>query len=55
MLQDLLQDLQDPIVRQGLAQVGAATALAALVVLLSRRRGLELETELSVAFVRGFV
>jgi len=55
MLQDLLQDLQDPIVRQGLAQVGAATALAALVVLLSRRRGLELETELSVAFVRGFM
>ena len=55
MLQDLLGYVQDPIVTEGLAQVGAATVLAALVVLLSWRRGLELEAELSVAFVRGFV
>ena len=55
MLQDTLNHVQDPVVLEGLAQVGAATVLAALVVLLSWRRGLELESELSVAFVRGFV
>ncbi|PSQ80885.1 MAG: ABC transporter permease [Bacteroidetes bacterium QS_1_63_11] len=55
MLQDLLAHLRDPVVWTGLAQVGAATVPAILVVLLSRQRGLRLESELSVAFVRGFV
>jgi len=55
MLQDLLNHIQDPVVWTGLAQVGAATVLAALVLLLSRRRGLQLESELSIAFVRGFL
>ena len=55
MLQDLLAHLRDPVVWTGLAQVGAATVPAALVVLLSRQRGLRLESELSVAFARGFV
>ena len=55
MLQDLLAHLRDPVVWTGLAQVGAATVPAALVVLLSRQRGLRLESELSVAFARGLV
>ena len=55
MLRDILNHVQDPVVLKGLAQVGTATVLAVLVVLLSWRRGLELESELSVAFVRGFV
>ena len=55
MLEDIVTHVQDPIVLQGLTQVGAAAVLAALVVLLSRRRGLELGSELSIAFVRGFV
>jgi len=55
VLQDLGNHLQDPVVWTGLRQVGAATVLAVLVVLLSRRRGLQLEMELSVAFVRGLV
>ncbi len=55
MLQDILTHLKEPVVLEGLAQVGAAAVLAALVVLLSRQRGLKLETELSVAFARGFV
>ncbi len=55
MLQELLTPLRDPVVWTGLAQVGAATVPAALVVLLSRQRGLRLESELSVAFARGFV
>ncbi|PSQ63626.1 MAG: ABC transporter permease [Bacteroidetes bacterium QH_10_64_19] len=55
MLQDLLAHLRDPVVWTGLAQVGAATVPAILVVLLSRQRGLRLESELSVAFARGLV
>jgi putative ABC transport system permease protein len=55
MLQEVLAALRDPVVWTGLAQVGAATVLAGLVVLLSRQRGLRLETELSVAFARGLV
>ncbi|MFB6279292.1 MAG: ABC transporter permease [Salinibacter sp.] len=55
MFQELLAHLRDPVVWTGLAQVGAATVPAALVVLLSRQRGLRLESELSVAFARGFV
>ena len=55
MLQDTLNYLKDPVVWEGLAQIGAAAVLAVLVVVLSRQRGLRLETELSVAFLRGFV
>ena len=54
MLQDTLTHLQDPVVLTGLAQVGAATVLALIVVVLSRWRRLELESELSLAFIRGF-
>lgn len=54
MFQQLLDHLQDPVVWTGLGQVGAATLLALLVLLLSRQRGLRLEMELSTAFVRGF-
>jgi putative ABC transport system permease protein len=55
MLQDILAHLKEPVVLTGFAQVGAAAVLAGLVVLLSRQRGLKLETELSVAFLRGFL
>lgn len=55
VLQDVLDSLLDPLVWEGLGQVGAASLLALLVVGLSRWRGLRLETELGVAFVRGFV
>jgi len=54
-LADIWTRVQEPVVLEGLAQVGAAAVLAALVVLLSRRRGLQLETELSLAFVRGLL
>ena len=37
----------------GLAQAGVAAALALLVVLLARKRGIHLETETLVAMVRG--
>ena len=47
--------LLDPVVVKGLAQVGAATALAAVVLALSYVRDLDLERELGGAFVRGFV
>jgi len=46
---------QEPVVLKGLLQVGAATLLALAVIGLSRWRKLALETELGVAFVRGFV
>ena len=52
---DVWTQIQDPVVLEGLAQVGASTVPVALVVLLSRRRGLRLESELSVAFARGLV
>jgi putative ABC transport system permease protein len=47
--------LDDPAVVRGLAQVAAATALAAVVLGLSYLRDLGLERELGGAFARGFV
>ncbi len=52
---DVWTRAQDPVVLKGLVQVGAATLLALVVVAGSRWRRLALETELGVAFVRGFV
>ncbi|MFB6157454.1 MAG: ABC transporter permease [Haloferacaceae archaeon] len=49
------EGLRDPIVVEGLAQVAAASAIAAVVLGLSYVRGLGLERELGGAFVRGFV
>jgi putative ABC transport system permease protein len=54
-LYDLLEQFRDPVLLRGLVQVAAASILAALVVGLSRFRGLALERELGVALVRGFV
>lgn len=51
----LPSELQDPVLLTGLAQVAAATALAAVVLGLSYVRELDLERELGGAFVRGFV
>ncbi|MFC4448876.1 ABC transporter permease [Halorussus aquaticus] len=51
----LLEQLRDPVVLRGLAQVGVASALAALVLGISYLRNLDLESELGRAFVRGFV
>jgi len=48
-------EVQDPVLRKGLAQVTVATALAAVVFGLSYARDLELERELGGAFARGFV
>jgi len=48
-------ELQDSVLLTGLAQVAAATALAAVVLGLSYVRELDLERELGGAFVRGFV
>jgi len=47
--------LRDPVVVEGLAQVAAASALAAVVLGLSYVRDLDLERELGGSFVRGFV
>lgn len=55
VLSDVLAHLQDPVVWEGLGQVGAASLLALLVVGLSRWRALRLEAELGVAFVRGLL
>lgn len=52
---DLLERLRDPVLLTGLLQVAAASVLAAMVVGLSRFRGLALERELGVALVRGLV
>ncbi|NEU57971.1 ABC transporter permease [Halorussus sp. MSC15.2] len=52
---NLLEQLRDPVVLRGLAQVGVASALAALVLGISYLRNLDLESELGRAFVRGFV
>ncbi|PQJ34615.1 ABC transporter permease [Salinibacter sp. 10B] len=54
-LTDVWAQAQEPVVLEGLVQVGAASLLALLVIGLSWGRRLELETELSTAFVRGFV
>ncbi len=55
VVSDLLEQLRDPVLLTGLLQVTAASVLAAMVVGLSRFRGLALERELGVALVRGFV
>jgi putative ABC transport system permease protein len=55
ILADIWTRLQEPIVLEGLLQVGAAALLAGAVIALSRARRLALETELGTAFVRGFV
>ncbi|MEF8819207.1 MAG: ABC transporter permease [Haloferacaceae archaeon] len=47
--------LRDPVLVEGLAQVAAAAALAAVVLGLSSLRDLGLERELGGAFARGFV
>ncbi|MFC7172321.1 ABC transporter permease [Haloplanus litoreus] len=47
--------LSDPVVVEGLFQVAAATALAAVVIAISSIRGLGLERELGGSFARGFV
>ncbi len=54
-LSELLRQFRDPVLVTGLVQVFAASVLAALVVGLSRFRGLALERELGVSLVRGFV
>ena len=54
-LADVWTRLQEPVVLEGLLQVGAAALLALAVLGLSRARRLALETELGTAFVRGFV
>ena len=54
-LTDVWARAQEPVVLEGLVQVGAASLLALVVIGLSWGRRLELETELSTAFVRGFV
>lgn len=55
LFSDVFAHLTDPVVWKGLQQVGVASLLALIVVGLSRWRALELETELSIAFVRGLV
>ena len=54
-LADILARAQEPVVLTGLVQAGAAALLAVVVIGLSRWRRLALETELGIAFVRGFV
>ena len=50
-----VDQLRDPVVLKGLAQVAVASTLAVLVLGVSYLRDLGLETELGRAFVRGFV
>ncbi len=52
---ELPPQLRDPVLLKGLAQVAAATALAAVVLGLSYLRDLGMERELGGAFARGFV
>lgn len=54
-LAELWTRVQEPIVIEGLLQVGAASVLALVVVGLAWQRRLALEGELSGAFIRGFV
>lgn len=51
----LLEQLRDPVVLKGLAQVAVASGLATLVLGVSFLRDLDLESELGRAFARGFV
>lgn len=55
MSPSLLEQLSEPVVIEGLVQVGAASLLAAVVLIVSYLRNLDLETELGGAFVRGFI
>lgn len=55
LFSEILTHLQDPVMWEGLSQVGAASLLAVLVVGLSRWQVIRLEAELTVAFVRGLV
>lgn len=52
---EILSSFQEPEVLKGLMQVVAASVLAAIVIGLSYFRNLDLERELSGAFVRGFI
>jgi len=54
-LADIWSHLHDPVVREGLLQVLAASLLAGVVVGLSRVRTLNMEGELTAAFLRGIV
>ena len=51
----LLDRLSEPVVVKGLAQVGVASSLAAVVLVISYLRNLDVETELGRAFIRGFI
>jgi putative ABC transport system permease protein len=55
MIRAVLDQLSEPVVMKGLAQVGVATALAAVVIGISYLRDVGIETELGRSFVRGFV
>ncbi|MDY6776048.1 MAG: ABC transporter permease [Halobacteria archaeon] len=55
MIESLVESFEDPVVLKGLKQVGAATAIALVVLAVSSLRGLGLEREMGAAFVRGFV
>ena len=52
---DLWARAQEPIVLEGLLEVASASLLALIVVGMSRWRRLQMEGELSVAFLRGFI
>lgn len=54
-IQRIIEQLTDPVMATGLRQVAVASALAGIVVGISRVRGLALERELGVALVRGLV
>lgn len=52
---DLIENIQDPIVWQGVEQVAVAAVLALIVIGLARWRALQLESELSIAMTRGLI
>ncbi|WP_101295707.1 ABC transporter permease [Halegenticoccus soli] len=52
---EFADQFRDPVLAKGVSQVATATVLAALVVGVSRLRGLDLERELGVALTRGLV
>ncbi|PSP87746.1 ABC transporter permease [Halobacteriales archaeon QS_4_69_34] len=55
MSPSLLDQLSEPVVAKGLVQVGAASVLAGVVLIVSYLRNLGIEIELGRSFVRGFV
>lgn len=55
VVEEFLRQLSDPVLFTGLGQVAVAGTLAAIVVGVSRVRGLALERELGVALVRGLI